>query len=71
MAVQLMKGHRWGDHWSHTRVVWTKYADHPIFHVPVQASDESGALGEPPPKPESYTPDDAEQDDNPYRAPRF
>ena len=30
-AVQLCKGHRTGDGWSNTKVVWKKYADHPIF----------------------------------------
>ena len=25
MAVQLLKGPRWGDHWANTMVVWTRY----------------------------------------------
>lgn len=25
MAVQLLKGPRWGDHWANTMVVWTEY----------------------------------------------
>lgn len=30
-GIQLCKGHRTGDSWSNTKVVWKKYADHPIF----------------------------------------
>lgn len=30
-AIQLCQGHRVGDGWSNTKVVWKKYADHPIF----------------------------------------
>ncbi|MBN1591771.1 MAG: RDD family protein [Candidatus Coatesbacteria bacterium] len=31
VAFQLVKGHRWGDKWSHTKVVWKKYKDKPPF----------------------------------------
>ncbi len=31
VACQLCKGHRTGDGWSQSKVVWKKYADHPIF----------------------------------------
>ncbi|MCR9296053.1 MAG: RDD family protein [bacterium] len=31
IAVQLQKGHRWGDGWSNTKVIWKKYRDHPVF----------------------------------------
>jgi len=31
IAVQLCKGHRWGDKWANTRVVWKKYAASPVF----------------------------------------
>jgi uncharacterized RDD family membrane protein YckC len=31
VAFQLCKGHRTGDGWSNTKVIWKKYATHPIF----------------------------------------
>ena len=31
VAYQLCKGHRTGDGWSNSKVIWKKYADHPIF----------------------------------------
>ncbi len=31
MAFWLVRGHRGGDGWAGTRVVWCKYAAHPIF----------------------------------------
>lgn len=31
VAFQLCKGHRTGDGWSRTKVVWKKFANHPIF----------------------------------------
>ena len=31
VAFALCKGHRPGDGWSHTKVIWKKYADLPIF----------------------------------------
>ncbi len=31
VAFTLAKGHRWGDGWANTRVVWTKYRHHPVF----------------------------------------
>ena len=31
VAFQLYKGHRTGDGWSNSKVIWKKYADHPIF----------------------------------------
>lgn len=31
VAFQLGKGHRTGDRWSNTKVIWKKYSDHPIF----------------------------------------
>jgi uncharacterized RDD family membrane protein YckC len=31
VAFQLCKGHRIGDGWSGTKVVWKKFANHPIF----------------------------------------
>lgn len=31
VAFQLCKGHRTGDDWSNTKVIWKKYADHPLF----------------------------------------
>ena len=37
VAVQLCKGHRTGDGWSNTKVIWKKYANHPIF-APVAAT---------------------------------
>lgn len=37
VGVQLCKGHRTGDGWSNTKVIWKKYASHPIF-APVPAA---------------------------------
>jgi uncharacterized RDD family membrane protein YckC len=37
VAVRLCKGHRTGDGWSNTKVIWKKYASHPIF-LPEQNS---------------------------------
>lgn len=31
VAVQLCKGHRIGDGWSNTKVIWQKYAASPVF----------------------------------------
>ena len=31
IAFRLLKGHRFGDGWANTRVVWKKYAAHPVF----------------------------------------
>lgn len=31
VAFQLCKGHRIGDGWSNTKVIWKKYATNPIF----------------------------------------
>jgi hypothetical protein len=31
VAYQLCKGHRIGDGWSNTKVIWNKYAFHPTF----------------------------------------
>jgi len=31
VAAQLNKGHRWGDRWAGTRVIWEKHADSPVF----------------------------------------
>ncbi len=31
VGYQLGKGHRIGDGWSHTKVIWKRYARHPIF----------------------------------------
>lgn len=31
VAFLLCKGSRWGDGWAKTRVVWKRYADHPVF----------------------------------------
>jgi uncharacterized RDD family membrane protein YckC len=31
VAYQLCKGHRTGDGWSNTKVIWKKYASNPIF----------------------------------------
>lgn len=33
VSSQLLKGHRTGDGWSNTKVIWKKYKDHPIFAV--------------------------------------
>lgn len=31
VAYQLCKGHRTGDKWSDSKVIWKKYADNPVF----------------------------------------
>ena len=31
IIVQMPKGQRLGDKWANTRVIWTKYASHPVF----------------------------------------
>jgi uncharacterized RDD family membrane protein YckC len=31
VAFLLCKGHRTGDGWSKSKVIWKKYADHPVF----------------------------------------
>lgn len=31
IAFQLQRGHRWGDRWAGTRVIWRKHADSPVF----------------------------------------
>ena len=31
IGIQLRNGHRFGDEWSNTKVIWKKYADHPVF----------------------------------------
>lgn len=31
IALLLQRGYRWGDGWAGTKVVWTKYANHPLF----------------------------------------
>jgi uncharacterized RDD family membrane protein YckC len=28
---RLCSGYRFGDKWAHTKVIWQKYADHPVF----------------------------------------
>jgi len=33
VAFQLHKGHRTGDGWSKTKVIWTKYAASPVFAI--------------------------------------
>lgn len=31
IGIQLCNGYRIGDRWSNTKVIWKKYADHPVF----------------------------------------
>jgi uncharacterized RDD family membrane protein YckC len=33
---RLCSGHRLGDGWANTKVIWQKYADHPVFAPPQQ-----------------------------------
>ena len=35
VAIQLCKGHRLGDGWSRTQVIWKKFASRPIFATTV------------------------------------
>ncbi len=63
IAVQMMKGYRTGDRWAHSKVIWRKYADHPVFAVKPPAT--TGGFS--PPGVElapTYT------GDNPYQAPQ-
>lgn len=70
VAYQLCKGHRWGDGWSHSKVIWNKFADHPIFLA------ENGLNANSPPSQEvvlaelEALPASASRD-NPYQAPRL
>lgn len=63
-AINMMKGFRWGDGWAHTKVVWLRYADHPVFHV--GGEDELEELQE-----QLVTLPDEPGDANPYRAARY
>ena len=63
VAAQLCKGHRTGDGWAHSRVVWNRYADHPIFtggNVPTTEQYDPALLDA-----LAAVPDDG----NPYRSP--
>ncbi|MFQ5654082.1 MAG: RDD family protein [Planctomycetota bacterium] len=39
LAWQLTKGKRLGDDWAHSRVIWSRHAEHPVFR-PVAALGE-------------------------------
>jgi len=43
-AIQLCQGHRIGDGWSNTKVVWKKYANHPIFAPVKERGDHPAPL---------------------------
>jgi uncharacterized RDD family membrane protein YckC len=61
VAVQLMKGYRLGDGWSKAKVIWCRYADHPIFTgKPPNETDPFGKVDLPP----------VEDTVNPYHPPR-
>lgn len=60
-AYQLQKGYRIGDKRVGTKVIWTKYASHPIFHVGPSVSAEEIEFRAP--RPASL------DDGNPYRTP--
>lgn len=72
VAVQLCKGQRLGDGWAFSKVIWNKYADHPIFAVADQADDGGAASGaaqkELMDRLAAMPPTD---DGNPYQAPRL
>lgn len=61
VGVQLCRGTRTGDGWAHSRVVWKKYASHPIFTGQPMTAQVLEAEGVPIP----LVPDDG----NPYRPP--
>lgn len=70
VAYQLSKGHRWGDGWSHSKVIWNKFADHPIFLA------ENGLSSNSPPSQEALLAElsalpASGGSDNPYQAPRL
>lgn len=72
VGVQLCKGQRTGDGWAFSKVIWNKYAEHPIFAVGNQASD-AGVATEAAQKAlldrlAAMPPAD---DGNPYQAPRL
>jgi uncharacterized RDD family membrane protein YckC len=63
VAVQLMKGYRLGDGWSKAKVIWCRYADHPIFTgKPLDPADPFGPRHVDLPPVEDTT--------NPYHPPR-
>jgi uncharacterized RDD family membrane protein YckC len=31
IAYLLQRGHRWGDGWAKSKVIWKRYANHPVF----------------------------------------
>lgn len=45
-GVQMMKGHRIGDGWSDSKVVWRKYRAHPVFGSQRSASVAYGPSGQ-------------------------
>jgi uncharacterized RDD family membrane protein YckC len=70
VAAQLCKGVRWGDGWAHSKVIWTKYADHPLFAVAanggVETDDAQQAV-----MAELASMPPLKDDANPYRSPRM
>jgi uncharacterized RDD family membrane protein YckC len=62
IAVQLIKGNRWGDGWAKTKVIWNQYADNPVFTgQPLVEADEFQPTTAAAP---------AKETGNPYQAPR-
>lgn len=62
IGVQMAKGKRLGDRWANTRVIWKKFRDHPVFTGAPLDSNESEFL--------AGDGQDAENDANPFAAPR-
>lgn len=63
VAFQLIKGTRTGDGWAHSRVVWKKYRDHPIFAFGTEPESEETTFAEPDLEETTFDP-------NPYRSPK-
>lgn len=63
IALQLMKGHRMGDGWAHSKVIWRKYANNPVFKVGHDAQDVGFG-------PANVSLPPVQQSANPYQAPR-
>jgi uncharacterized RDD family membrane protein YckC len=63
IAIQLLKGNRWGDGWARTKVIWNRYADNPVFTgQPLAEADEF--------QPTTAAVAPAKETGNPYQAPR-
>ena len=65
VATTMLKGPRLGDGWARSKVVWLRYADHPVFVSGMGQPESTVDAG-----PWQELPEDS-PDTNPYRASRF